>query len=100
MGGASGAPFALQTSGPGYDAFRQAFAETWARPSVEIGIGGSIPFVASFAAAFPRADILLTAVGDPGSRIHGPNESQDLADLKSACLAEAVALRLLAEAHS
>jgi acetylornithine deacetylase/succinyl-diaminopimelate desuccinylase-like protein len=98
--GASGAPFALQTSGPGYDAFRQAFAETWARPSVEIGIGGSIPFVASFAAAFPRADILLTAVGDPGSRIHGPNESQDLADLKSACLAEAVALRLLAEAHS
>ncbi len=96
--GAAGAPFALETSGPGYDAFRRAFAETWARPSVEIGIGGSIPFVASFAAAFPRADILLTAVGDPGSRIHGPNESQDLNDLKNACLAEAVALRLLADA--
>ena len=94
--GASAAPFALETSGRGYDAARRAFAEAWGRPPLEIGVGGSIPFVAAFAEAFPQADIMLTAVGDPTSRIHGPDESQDLDDLQKACLAEAITLRLLA----
>ena len=95
--GASAAPYALATTGAGYDAFRAAFAEAWDRPPLEIGIGGSIPFVAAFAAAFPESSLMLTATGDPSSRIHGPNESQDLGDLKKACLAEAIALRLLGE---
>ena len=95
--GASAAPYALSTTGAGYDAFRAAFAEAWDRPPLEIGIGGSIPFVAAFAAAFPESSLMLTATGDPTSRIHGPNESQDLDDLKKACLAEAIALRLLGE---
>ncbi len=95
--GASAAPFALETSGRGYAAARTAFEEAWGKPPVEIGIGGSIPFVAAFAEAFPAADIMLTAVGDPTSRIHGPDESQDLGDLQKAALAEAITLRLLAE---
>ena len=95
--GTSAAPFALETSGRGYAAARAAFDEAWGKPPVEIGIGGSIPFVAAFAEAFPAADIMLTAVGDPTSRIHGPDESQDLDDLQKACLAEAITLRLLAQ---
>ena len=95
--GASAAPFALETSGRGYAAARAAFDEAWGKLPIEIGIGGSIPFVAAFAEAFPAADIMLTAVGDPTSHIHGPDESQDLDDLQKACLAEAITLRLLAE---
>lgn len=93
--GAAAAPAVLNTTGPAYDAFRAGFAEAWGREAVEIGIGGSIPFVAAFQAAAPGAAILLTGAGDPTSRIHGPDESQDLDDLQRACLAEAVALRVL-----
>ncbi len=93
--GASAAPVALDTEGPAYDAFRAGCAEAWGRPAVEIGVGGSIPFVGAFQAASPGATILLTGAGDPTSQIHGPDESQDLADLERACLAEAIALRAL-----
>jgi acetylornithine deacetylase/succinyl-diaminopimelate desuccinylase-like protein len=93
--GASAAPVALDAAGPAYDAFRHGFAEAWGRPAVDIGVGGSIPFVGAFQAAAPGATILLTGAGDPTSHIHGPNESQDLGDLRRACLAEAIALRAL-----
>lgn len=94
--GATGEAFAGATTGPAYDAFREAFAEAWGSPTSEMGIGGSIPFVADLAARFPEASILLTGVADPGSRAHGPNESQDIAELRNGMLAEAIALRLLA----
>jgi acetylornithine deacetylase/succinyl-diaminopimelate desuccinylase-like protein len=45
---------------------------------------------------FPDATIVLTAVMDPTSAAHGPNESVDLGDLEKAVVAEAIALRLLA----
>ena len=93
--GARAEPVALNTEGPAYDAFHAGFAEAWGRPAVEIGIGGSIPFVGAFQAASPGATILLTGAGDPASQIHGPDESQDLDDLERACLAEAIALRAL-----
>ena len=94
-GSGSAAPFRLPTSGPGYEAFRAGMREAWEREPVQIGVGGSIPFVGAFATAFPEAEVLLTATGDPTSHIHGPNESQDVTDLKMACLAEAIGLRLL-----
>lgn len=94
--GAQADAFALNTTGPAYEAFRAAFREAWGRGPVDIGVGGSIPFVAAFAAAFPAAAILLTGVADPTSAAHGPNESQHLGDLERGALAEAIALRLLA----
>ena len=94
--GAAGEPIALQTSGPAYDAFREAFSHAWGTATVEIGVGGSIPFVAEFQEAFPAAAILLTGVADPTSRAHGPDESLDLDELRRGTLAEAIALRLLA----
>ena len=74
--GASAEPVALETDGPAYDAFRAGFAEAWGRPAVEIGIGGSIPFVGAFQAASPGATILLTGAGDPTSQITAPTRAR------------------------
>ena len=95
--GAIGEAFALDTSGAAYDVLREAFSEAWGADTVEMGEGGSIPFVADFAARYPDATILLTGVSDPTSRAHGPNESQDLNEIRNGVLAEAIALRLLGE---
>ena len=90
-----GDAFKLETEGAAYDAFRQAMVEAWGVEVVETGVGGSIPFVASFSERMKGAPILLIGAADPTSSIHGPNESQDLADLEKAVLAETIALRLL-----
>ncbi len=95
--GAKGEAHHLDTAGPTYDAFRTAFEVAWGAGTVEVGIGGSIPFVAALSDLFPEAPILMTGVGDPSSRWHGPNESQDLQELKRGIVAEAIALRLLAD---
>lgn len=95
--GAMGEPIALATTGLGYQAFRTAFAAAWGREPVEIGVGGSIPFVSAFRDVFPDATILLTGIADPMSRAHGPDESLDLGELRRGILAEALALQLLAD---
>lgn len=95
--GSTGEAFELDTTGPAYDAFRDAFSAAWGTPTEEMGVGGSIPFVADFADRYPDASILLTGVADPSSRAHGPNESLDLGELRNGVLAEAIALRLLAD---
>lgn len=94
-----GAGFALATEGSSFEAWRQGMREAWGREPVEMGVGGSIPFVAAFSDKLPNAHILLTGAGDPTSSIHAPNESQDLDDLEKAVLAEAIALRLLARSE-
>jgi acetylornithine deacetylase/succinyl-diaminopimelate desuccinylase-like protein len=88
-------PFAATTSGPAYAAARAAFAEAWGVPAVEIGLGGSIAFISSFADAFPGAEILITGVEDPDTRAHGADESLHLADFERACLAEVLLLTKL-----
>jgi acetylornithine deacetylase/succinyl-diaminopimelate desuccinylase-like protein len=97
--GSSGEAFSLDTTDPAYDAFRAAFAAAWGTEAAEMGVGGSIPFVADFAIRYPEAAIILTGVADPTSRAHGPNESVDLNELRNAVLAEAIALRRLGENH-
>jgi acetylornithine deacetylase/succinyl-diaminopimelate desuccinylase-like protein len=62
---------------------------------VEIGAGGSIPFIADLVEMFPAAQILITGVEDPESRAHSPNESLHLPTLKRAILAEALLLSRL-----
>lgn len=93
--GTTAQPFRLLTEGAAFEAFRAGLTEAWGRPPVEIGVGGSIPLVAALATAQPDAAILLTGVGEPQSRIHGPDESQDLEELRRGALAEAIALRLI-----
>src|SRR5690606_26981353 len=92
----SGEGFSLVTDGPAFEAWKQGMRFAWDREPVEMGVGGSIPFVAAFSEKLPDADILLTGAGDPTSSVHAPNESQDLTDLERSILAQAVAMRLLA----
>ena len=61
---------------------------------LEIGIGGSIPFIADLTEVFPNAQILVTGVEDADSRAHSPNESVHLEGLKNAMVAEALFLLL------
>ncbi len=90
-----GQPFAIDAGGPVYDAARHAFREAWGRDAVDTGVGGSIPFIAEFAAAFPEAKILVTGVEDPDTQAHSINESLHLGVLERAATAEALLLRLL-----
>ncbi len=92
----SASPFRAVTSGPAYDAARAAFEEGWGRPVVQIGTGGTIPFIAAFAELLPDAEILITGVEDPDTRAHGANESLHLAMFDRCCLAEALLLTRLA----
>jgi cysteinylglycine-S-conjugate dipeptidase len=94
--GAKARPFGVHADGPVFDAAREALREAWGVAPVDIGAGGSIPFVAAFADAFPETPILLTGAADPDSRAHGANESVHLDDLAKACLAEALLLSRLA----
>jgi len=91
----TGEPFRLGGDDPRHEAFRTGFAAAWGRPAVDIGVGGSIPFVAAFSAAFPDAAIVLTGAADPECKAHGPNESIDLDELRRFILSEAIALREL-----
>jgi acetylornithine deacetylase/succinyl-diaminopimelate desuccinylase-like protein len=90
-----GQPYAIEASGPVYDAARAAFRQAWGTEPVEMGMGGSIPFIAAFAAAFPRAQILVTGVEDPATQAHSINESLHLGVLERAAITEALLLALL-----
>lgn len=91
--------FLADTSGWAIQLGRQALAEGFGVAPVELGVGGSIPFVADLARVFPQAQILVTGVGDPLSRPHTPNESQDAQTLAATILTEAWLLAQLNESQ-
>ena len=93
-----GEAIALDASGSAYDVARRAFAEAWdGTEPVDIGVGGSIPFIAEFLEAFPEASVLVTGVEDPDTRAHGPNEGLHLAEFERVVLAEALMLARLGD---
>lgn len=93
----AGSGFAADATGPIYDASRESFRAAWdGTDPVDIGVGGSIPFVAAFAQKFPEAAFLVTGVEDADSRAHGANESLHLDEFRRVCLAEALLLEHLA----
>lgn len=92
-----GQPYAIDAGGPVYDAARRAFEVAWGREPIDMGMGGSIPFIAEFAAAFPEAKILVTGVEDPGTQAHSINESLHLGVLERAAISEALFLEALGE---
>jgi acetylornithine deacetylase/succinyl-diaminopimelate desuccinylase-like protein len=92
-----GEPCVVGASGRAYDAARAAFTAAWDGVApFDIGVGGSIPFIATFQELFPGAEVLVTGVEDPDSRAHGPNESLHLGEFARGCLAEALLLANLA----
>lgn len=74
---------------------RWALETAWGTESVDIGVGGSIPFIADLQAEFPEAEVLVTGIEDPDSRAHSGNESQHIGELRNAILAEALLLAKL-----
>jgi acetylornithine deacetylase/succinyl-diaminopimelate desuccinylase-like protein len=90
-----GQPYAIDASGPVYDAARAAFRQAWGADAIDMGVGGSIPFIAEFADAYPDAKILVTGVEDPATQAHSINESLHLGVLERAAIAEALLLEAL-----
>jgi acetylornithine deacetylase/succinyl-diaminopimelate desuccinylase-like protein len=91
----------IDATGPAYDVARTAFREAWdGVEPIDMGVGGSIPFIAELAAMFPEAAILVTGVEDPHSAAHAPNESLHLGEFARVCLAEALLLKNVAEVLS
>ena len=93
-----GSPCVIEATGPAYDAARAAFTAAWDGVApVDIGVGGSIPFIATFQDLFPGAAILVTGVEDPDARAHGPNESLHLGEFERVCVAETLLLHEVAQ---
>ncbi len=91
----AGSGFAADANGPAYDQARAAFTDAWGVAPVNVGIGGSIPFVAAFAEKFPDTAILVTGVEEPDTRAHGANESLHIGEFARVCAAEAILLERL-----
>jgi cysteinylglycine-S-conjugate dipeptidase len=93
-----GAPgWSCEPTGWAFDAATDALTAGFGRPPVIMGVGGSIPFVAPFADAFGGIPALLLGPADPGSRIHGEDESLHLGDWRHLIVSEALLLDALAE---
>jgi len=87
-----GEPFLVDTSAELFRLAKDALTAGWGRETVEMGVGGSIPFIAELVEVFPRAQILVTGVEDADTRAHSPNESLHLGVLRKAILSEALLL--------
>jgi acetylornithine deacetylase/succinyl-diaminopimelate desuccinylase-like protein len=91
----TGNPFLVDSSGWAAKDALETMTEAYGREAVEIGAGGSIPFIADLVELFPGAQILITGVEDPDSRAHSPNESVHLPTFQRAILSEALLLSRL-----
>jgi acetylornithine deacetylase/succinyl-diaminopimelate desuccinylase-like protein len=90
-----GAPaWHTEPDGPAFIAARAALRDGFGAEPVVMGVGGSIPFVGPFVAAFGGIPALLLGPADPTSRIHGEDESLHLDDWRKLVESE---VRLLAE---
>lgn len=93
--GEQGPAFLAAGESPAMRLAHWALREAWGVDGVEIGVGGSIPFIADLAQVFPDAEILVTGIEDPDTRAHSGNESIHLGELRNAILAEALMLARL-----
>lgn len=87
--------FLVDTSGWAIDTVRGAMQDGYGVEPVDIGVGGSIPFIADLVREFPAAQILVTGVEDPHTRAHSPNESLHLETFTNAVVSEALLLERL-----
>jgi acetylornithine deacetylase/succinyl-diaminopimelate desuccinylase-like protein len=93
-----GAPaWHTEPDGPAFVAARAALRDGFGTEPVLMGVGGSIPFVGPFVAAFGGIPALLLGPADPASHIHGENESLHLEDWRKLIESE---VRLLSELAS
>jgi len=89
--------FLVDTEGWAVAEARQAMQDGYGVAPLDLGVGGSIPFIADLVREFPAAQILVTGVEDPHARAHSPNESLHLETFRNAVLTEALLLSRLDE---
>jgi acetylornithine deacetylase/succinyl-diaminopimelate desuccinylase-like protein len=82
-----GQSWLCKPEGPVFAAADRAYASTWGRPLMRIGLGGTIPFVAQLARRRPELPLILNGVLDPDSGAHGPDESLHLGVFEKTVLA-------------
>jgi acetylornithine deacetylase/succinyl-diaminopimelate desuccinylase-like protein len=87
-----GKPFEANSAGWAKKLAESSLSAAFGNDSVDIGIGGSIPFIADLLEVFPAAQILVTGVEDADSRAHSPNESVHVDTLRGAMVAESLFL--------
>lgn len=87
-----GKPFEANSVGWAKKLAEASLSAAFGNDSVDIGIGGSIPFIADLLEVFPAAQILVTGVEDADSRAHSPNESVHVDTLRGAMVAESLFL--------
>jgi acetylornithine deacetylase/succinyl-diaminopimelate desuccinylase-like protein len=83
---------AVPVGGPAYEAFSDAMETAYGTPSQQQGAGGAVPFVANLIESRPELEVLGVGAQDPLARIHAPNESIDLKELRDSIVAEALFL--------
>jgi len=94
--GALGAGWLYTPRGPAFEAADRAYERAWGSRLVQVGVGGSIPFVALFGERFGDRPLILNGVMDPLTTAHGPNESMHLGIFRKAVLANIYLLDELA----
>ncbi|MEY4102310.1 MAG: hypothetical protein RIR88_444 [Actinomycetota bacterium] len=97
---AAGEGYLADVTGSAALVMRDAMTQAWKVPPVDIGVGGSIPFISQFTQQFPNAQVLVTGVEDPDSRAHSPNESLHLGAFAKAIAAQSLFLLELNDAKS
>ncbi len=76
--GTPGEGWLYEPSGHAFPAADRAYQKAWGHPLVQVGVGGTIPFVALFGRRFASLPLILNGVMDPDTTAHGPNESMHL----------------------
>jgi acetylornithine deacetylase/succinyl-diaminopimelate desuccinylase-like protein len=76
-----------EPQGPAFAAADRAYQQAWGRSLLQVGVGGSIPFVALFGRRFGDLPLILNGVMDPDTGAHGPDESMHLEVFRKAILA-------------
>ena len=75
------------TTTPAHDAARKALKEGYGVEPVDIGCGGSIPFVETITAALGGIPAILIGLEDPACKAHAENESLLISDFEHGCRA-------------
>jgi len=75
------------------ESMQRASQAFFGQPSMYMGTGGSIPFMAMLGEKFPETQFLITGVLGPNSNAHGPNEflHLDAARKLTGCVAQVLA---------
>jgi len=93
--GEVGPAFDGSSDSPAGRAAHWALTTAFGQDCVDIGQGGSIPFISTLQETFPDAQVLVTGIEDPDTRAHSEDESMHLGDLERIVIGEALLLARL-----